>query len=405
MLVFDNNDLRLRILRLAHDSLNANHSGKIKQYELVFRTYWWPELRNDVRRYVRNCHDCSRSKVSQDKKHELFKSLFVPDRRWAHISINFIVDLSLSLNHFERDYINILVVVDRLFKIIKYILMNKMNVETIVKVFYLWVWKDHDFSIIIIFDRDIQFEFEFWYELCKLASIKIIFSIAFHLEIDDQIERSNAVLKQYLRAYIAFLQNDWAKWLSSAEFSINNHVSKTTIVSSFFANSGQNPRMGFEPSRHFDDPTVLEDIQLRGSAENFATKMLKIDEVLREQITYAQANQNEFANRNRQPDLKYREGDKIWLNVRNLWIEKGRTRKLINKFKDPFKITKVVSSHIYRLELPTDWSCHDVFDITLLRLESDNTLPEQMPPPPIPFPLLKSIDIKYSQSTKSSAPE
>ncbi len=89
MLVPDNDDLRLRILRLAHDSPNAGHPGKTKQYGLVSRAYWWPGLRNDVRRYVRNCHGCARSKGSQDKKHGLLKPLSVPDRRWAHISMDF----------------------------------------------------------------------------------------------------------------------------------------------------------------------------------------------------------------------------------------------------------------------------------------------------------------------------
>ena len=136
MLVPDNDDLRLRILRLAHDSPNAGHPEMTKQYELVSRAYWWPGLRNDVRRYVRNCHDCSRFKVSQDKKHGLLKPLSVPDRRWAHISMDFIVGLSLSLDHFERDYTNILVVVDRLSKMVKYIPMDEMDAVTTAKAFY-----------------------------------------------------------------------------------------------------------------------------------------------------------------------------------------------------------------------------------------------------------------------------
>ena len=74
-------DLRLRILRLAHDSPNAGHPGKTKQYEIVRRSYWWPGLLQTVKRYVRNCQGCSRAKISQEQYHGTLKPLKVPDRR------------------------------------------------------------------------------------------------------------------------------------------------------------------------------------------------------------------------------------------------------------------------------------------------------------------------------------
>src|SRR5437879_3088480 len=57
------------------------------------------------------------------------------------------------------------------------------------------------------------------------------------------------ILAQYLRGYINFAQNDWAKWLPIAEFAINNHENKSTGISPFFANYGWNPRLGLEPRR------------------------------------------------------------------------------------------------------------------------------------------------------------
>jgi hypothetical protein len=43
-------------------------------------------------------------------------------------------------------------------------------------------------------------------------------------------------MKQYLRAYVNYLQDNWEKWLALAEFSANNHVFETIEMSSFFAN-------------------------------------------------------------------------------------------------------------------------------------------------------------------------
>ena len=77
--------------------------------------------------------------------------------------MNYIINLLFNKNYFDRNYINILIVIDRLIKMIKYIFINKIDVIFTTRVFYLWIWKNYDFSTIIISDRDIQFKFDFWY--------------------------------------------------------------------------------------------------------------------------------------------------------------------------------------------------------------------------------------------------
>jgi hypothetical protein len=42
-------------------------------------------------------------------------------------------------------------------------------------------------------------------------------------------------MEQYLRAYINYLQDDWAEWLASVKFTANNHVSETTDMLPFYA--------------------------------------------------------------------------------------------------------------------------------------------------------------------------
>ena len=51
--------------------------------------------------------------------------------------MNYIVNLSLNKNYFDRKYINILIVIDRLIKIVKYIFMNKIDAIFTTRVFYL----------------------------------------------------------------------------------------------------------------------------------------------------------------------------------------------------------------------------------------------------------------------------
>ena len=47
-------DLRLHVLRQAHNAPAAGHPGRSKTLELIAREYFWPGMRKDVERYVRN---------------------------------------------------------------------------------------------------------------------------------------------------------------------------------------------------------------------------------------------------------------------------------------------------------------------------------------------------------------
>lgn len=109
--------LRLRILQIAHDSPSAGHPGKTKMFELVSRCYYWPGLMNDVKCFTWNCRSCRRNKPSRDRYHGQLKPNEVTDRRWSHLSMDFIINFPLSLDYWSKPCTNSLVITDRLSKI------------------------------------------------------------------------------------------------------------------------------------------------------------------------------------------------------------------------------------------------------------------------------------------------
>jgi hypothetical protein len=52
---------------------------------------------------------------------------------------------------------------------------------------------------------------------------KLNFSSAYHPQIDSQMERTNQVLEDMLRACTLKYENNWGKSLPYAEFSYNNN--------------------------------------------------------------------------------------------------------------------------------------------------------------------------------------
>ena len=59
----------------------------------------------------------------------------------------------------------------------------------------------------------------------------------------------NQELKQYLRVFTGYRQEQWPDWSRTAEFTYNNKIHSATKVLPFKANYGQDPRMESEGRR------------------------------------------------------------------------------------------------------------------------------------------------------------
>jgi len=64
--------LKLATIRENHDAPADGNPGRSKTHELIMQRYHWPSMREDIARYVANCHICQRS---QTTRHALFAIL------------------------------------------------------------------------------------------------------------------------------------------------------------------------------------------------------------------------------------------------------------------------------------------------------------------------------------------
>ena len=48
------------LLQVLHDSLIAGHAGVNKMFQVVQQRYYWPQIFEDIRNYVKTCDDCQR---------------------------------------------------------------------------------------------------------------------------------------------------------------------------------------------------------------------------------------------------------------------------------------------------------------------------------------------------------
>ena len=75
----NNKNIKEEILKEHHDSADVGHLGQHRMQELIKRTYWWPGLKEDVKKYVQECVKCQQNKVQHQKKAGKLHPLEIPE--------------------------------------------------------------------------------------------------------------------------------------------------------------------------------------------------------------------------------------------------------------------------------------------------------------------------------------
>jgi len=60
--------LKGMVLRYFHEGIFAGHLGAWKTFGKVSSNFWWPDMRNDVFKYVQRCELCQRAKPAQNTR-------------------------------------------------------------------------------------------------------------------------------------------------------------------------------------------------------------------------------------------------------------------------------------------------------------------------------------------------
>jgi transposase InsO family protein len=122
-----------------------------------------------------------------------------------------------------------------------------IEAEGLAKPFLSNIFRLHVLPDTIVSDQGPQFTLCFWKYLCNSLKIEPRLSTTSHPQRDGKTERTNAMMEQYLPAYVNYQQDDWVEFLPMEEFAANNHILETTGISPLFTNYGLNPKSHFQP--------------------------------------------------------------------------------------------------------------------------------------------------------------
>ncbi|KAM4064780.1 reverse transcriptase (RNA-dependent DNA polymerase) [Hirsutella rhossiliensis] len=341
--IFVPEELQDEVIREIHEHPTHGHQGIRRTMERIRRIYDFPRMKKRISETIRKCELCARSKAERHKPYGELQPLPVPKKPWDSIAFDHITKLPPSKEPMTNvKYDSIFVITDRLTKY-GYFLPYKeaSNAEELAYVFLRTIRKH-------ICGQVLQ-------ALMAQLGTKHKLSTAYHPQTDGQTERLNQTLEQYLRCYISYEQNDWVKWLPTAQLAYNSSVTETTKLSPAYANYGYNPE-AFKVTRQGPqaERAILQADQLR-----------KLHEEMQQELQFVRERMSTHYNRKRLQGPIFREGDMVYLVRRNIKTKRP-SNKLDFKKLGPFKVKKTISKVNYELSLPTTMRIHPIFHISLL---------------------------------------
>ncbi|KAK9395697.1 hypothetical protein NXF25_019058 [Crotalus adamanteus] len=363
--------LRVEVLWRGHNVKSAGHFGFLKTLHLLKRQFWWPGMKTDVEKYVRECSMCATTKPQVGKPSGLLQQVSDTNRLWEEIGMDFIVDLPASHGNTV-----IWTVIDLFSKQAHFIPCKRLpSARWLAKLFITHIYRLHGVPRRIISDRGVQFTTRFWRDFIMSIGSSQGLSSAFHPSTNGAAECANAMVERYLRSYINYQQTNWADLLPFAEVAYNNTIHSSTGFTAFWVVHG----IEFVPI-----PECPQGDPRSQQPHNWVLQIKSVWKSVKKALQKAEQSSKRQADKKRSPRKPFQVGKEVYLSTKYLKLRRP-CKKLGPKYMGPFRIERVINPVTVRLELPHSLGkVYPVFHSGLLKPVMKSSFRQiQQPPGPV----------------------
>ncbi|XP_073031193.1 uncharacterized protein [Primulina eburnea] len=317
-------DVQLLELKRNKELSGVSEFGLNRDGLITFRGKICVPFGDNIRREV---------KIEHQRPAGLLQSLPIPQWKWEHITMDFVVGLPKT----QKGFNSIWVIVDRLTKSSHFLpVKTTYSMNQYAEVYIQEIVRLHGIPVSIVSDRDPRFTSEFWKSLHRALGTKLAFSTAYHPQSDGQSERVIQILEDMLRACTIDFPGSWDSKLPLVEFTYNNSYQSSIGLAPYEALYGRKS---------------------------------EVVALIQERMKTAQSRQKSYADVRRRP-LSFEVGDHVFIKIAPLKgvMRFGKKGKLSPRYIGPFEILNKIGERAYRLALPPDLDrVHNVFHVSMLR--------------------------------------
>lgn len=328
------------VLYHSHSDPLAGHFSLDETYRRIKIRYYWPQMFEDVRNYVKTCDECQRR--GKNKRIEPLHPIKVgqPFDRLG-------MDIVGPLPKTRSGNMYIVVATEYLTKWPEARAIPNAKASSVVSFFYEEVICRHGCPKEILTDRGTHFVNEMLNSLCDRFGVKHRLSTAYHPQTNGLVERFNRTLCETLSKFANENKDDWDQYISSALFAYRTRRHNTTRHEPFYLMYGREAALPIEflvPTKEIMDEgsDLQEDLLNRVriiSGKVVEDRLETQDRIYKEQQKQKQRHDSNMK------EITFKIGDLVLLYKSQLREKK----KLEDRWKGPYYIHEVLSNGVYKL--------------------------------------------------------
>lgn len=312
------------ILFTYHSTKWGGHCGVKRMHETINKMYKWPNMLEDIKKYVKNCEICEKTKYGKATKMPL-QITSTAERPFQHIFCDYVGPIKPPGENQEK---YIFTMVCDLTKYLIAVPTLECDAITAAKCIVFDLCLPHGFPDCISSDNGAAFQATMFKEITKRIKAKQIFSTVYNPRSHGAIERQHRTLNAYLRAYTAEKPTQWSTLVQFAVFAYNNTLNTTTGYCPQHLARGY----PFEIPNHLLKPKPIY------TYENFAdvtqAELSDAWKIAAERILNRKATNKKYYDK-KLNEVKIKVGDRVL--VKNL----NKKGKFDNVWKGPFDVIEV----------------------------------------------------------------
>lgn len=335
---------REQIISQCHDVPTSGHFGFYKTLKKITENYYWPKLRKNVFKYVRNCDICHSQKMPNSTPMGLMGSERKISMPFQCIFIDFLGPYPRS----PRGNTHAIIVSDYFTKYVLVKPIRAANAKNLISFIENDVFLVYGVSQFIVCDNGSQMTGKEFEKFVKKYKVKVLYNALYHPQ-TNAAERNIRTLLTSVRCFIQ-RHKDWDQEIYKIAHAMRVSTHHTVGYSPAFLTFGRNiPISGdfYEGNAHeydFDLEPGYAD-QYAQNLKNFPELYRKVQEKLN--VTY-QRNSRRYNLRRR--DFQFKVGDKVWKRNHVLSdAEKQFSAKLAPRYV-LCKVRTVKSRIVYELD-------------------------------------------------------
>ena len=328
--------LKNEVLVWCHDHITSGHLGITKTLERIKQRFYWKNYKKEVENYIEKCEICSKRRNLE--KIGTLTNIKVGEP-WEMIAVDIVGPLPIT----DSGNKYILVFSDYLTKYPEAFAIKDYTTETIAKILVEEVVLRYGFPSKLLSDRGTSFLSKLAKCVYKLLDIKKLNTTSYHPQTDGLVERFNRTLIEMISKFVDENQTNWDSFIPYLLYAYRTSVHGSTKFTPYYLMFGREAKLPIEIALNESESKVF-------NANQYGDLLMKGLAVIREKATdnIEKSQIKQKLNYDKDKEVKsYNVGDLVWYYKED--VQKGLSRKFVQKWHGPFVIVKRINDLNYRI--------------------------------------------------------